>query len=98
MKKPLLQKLGLLGVVSFLSYTAAVVLAPLAYPNGRRARRAVFAGIVGAYYQLESREIKVWYIWFIAITLEKRAKKAGQDPGRDKDNGRARCGGTKDTA
>ena len=25
MKKPLIQKLGLLGIVSFLSYTAAVV-------------------------------------------------------------------------
>ena len=33
MKKTLIQKLGLLGVVSFLSYTAAVVLAPLAYPG-----------------------------------------------------------------
>ena len=33
MKKTLLQKLGLLGVVSFLSYTAAVVLSPLAYPG-----------------------------------------------------------------
>ena len=33
MKKSLLQKLGLLGVVSFLSYTAAVVFAPLAYPG-----------------------------------------------------------------
>ena len=32
-KKSLLQKLGLLGVVSFLSYTAAVVFAPLAYPG-----------------------------------------------------------------
>lgn len=31
MKKTLLQKLGLLGVLSFLSYTAAVVFAPLAY-------------------------------------------------------------------
>ena len=31
MKKSLVQKLGLLGVVSFLSYTAAVVFAPLAY-------------------------------------------------------------------
>ena len=29
----MIQKLGLLGVVSFLSYTAAVVFAPLAYPN-----------------------------------------------------------------
>ena len=28
-----IQKLGLLGVVSFLSYTAAVVFAPLAYPG-----------------------------------------------------------------
>ena len=33
MKKTLTQKLGLLGVVSFLSYTAAVVFAPLAYPG-----------------------------------------------------------------
>ena len=33
MKKILTQKMGLLGVLSFLSYTAAVVLAPLAYPG-----------------------------------------------------------------
>ena len=33
MEKPLIQKLGLLGIVSFLSYTAAVVFAPLAYPG-----------------------------------------------------------------
>ena len=33
MKKSLIQKLGLLGVVSFLSYAAAVIFAPLAYPN-----------------------------------------------------------------
>ena len=33
MKKPLIQKFGLLGIVSFLSYTAAVVFAPLAYPG-----------------------------------------------------------------
>lgn len=33
MKKSLVQKLGLLGVISFLSYTAAVVFAPLAYPG-----------------------------------------------------------------
>lgn len=33
MKKSLIQKLGLLGVVSFLSYTAAVVFSPLAYPG-----------------------------------------------------------------
>ena len=33
MKKTLLQRLGLLGVVSFLSYTEAVVFAPLAYPG-----------------------------------------------------------------
>ena len=32
-KKPLIQKLGLLGVVSLLSYTAAVVFSPLAYPG-----------------------------------------------------------------
>ena len=33
MKKSLIQTLGLLGIVSFLSYTAAVVFAPLAYPG-----------------------------------------------------------------
>lgn len=33
MKKPLIQKLGLLGVVSFISYAAAVIFAPLAYPG-----------------------------------------------------------------
>ena len=33
MEKPLIQKLGLLGIVSFLSYTAAVAFAPLAYPG-----------------------------------------------------------------
>lgn len=31
MKKSLIQKLGLLGIVSFLSYTAAVVSAPLSH-------------------------------------------------------------------
>lgn len=33
MKKTLTQKLGLLGVISLLSYTAAVVFSPLAYPG-----------------------------------------------------------------
>lgn len=33
MKKPLIQKLRLLGIVSLLSYTAAVVFSPLAYPG-----------------------------------------------------------------
>lgn len=33
MKKDLVQILGLLGVVSFLSYAAAVVFSPLAYPD-----------------------------------------------------------------
>ncbi len=33
MKKSLVQKLGLLGIVSFLSYLAAVIFAPLAYPG-----------------------------------------------------------------
>ena len=33
MKKTLINKLGLLGVISLLSYTAAVVFAPLAYPG-----------------------------------------------------------------
>lgn len=33
MKKTLIQKLGLLGILSFLSYTAAVIFSPLAYPG-----------------------------------------------------------------
>lgn len=33
MKKSLTQKLGLLGIVSFLSYIAAVLFSPLAYPG-----------------------------------------------------------------
>ena len=33
MKKTLVQKLGLLGIVSFLSYLVAVIFAPLAYPG-----------------------------------------------------------------
>ena len=41
MKKSLVQKLGLLGIVSFLSYTAAVVFAPLAYPGYNRMAQAV---------------------------------------------------------
>ena len=41
MKKSLVQKLGLLGVVSFLSYAAAVVFAPLADPGYRWMAQAV---------------------------------------------------------
>lgn len=41
MKKTLLQKLGLLGVVSLLSYTAAVVFSPLAYPGYNPMAQAV---------------------------------------------------------
>ena len=41
MKKSLTQKLGLLGVVSLLSYTAAVVFSPLAYPGYRWMAQAV---------------------------------------------------------
>ena len=33
MNEKLIRKLGLLGIVSLLSYTAAVVLSPLAYPG-----------------------------------------------------------------
>ena len=33
MKKTLIQKLGLLGVLSFLSYATAVIFSPLAYPG-----------------------------------------------------------------
>ncbi len=39
--KPLMNRLGLLGLVSFLSYTAAVVFAPLAYPGYNWLSRAV---------------------------------------------------------
>ena len=41
MKKTLIQKLGLLGVVSLLSYAAAVIFAPLAYPGYRWTAQAV---------------------------------------------------------
>ena len=41
MKKTLIQKLGLLGIVSFLSYTAAVLFAPLAYPGYNRLSQSV---------------------------------------------------------
>ena len=41
MRKTLVQKLGLLGVVSFLSYAAAVVFAPLAYPDYNPLAQAV---------------------------------------------------------
>ena len=41
MKKTLTQKLGLLGIVSFLSYTAAVTFAPLAYPGYNPLAQAV---------------------------------------------------------
>lgn len=41
MKKTMTQKLGLLGVVSLLSYTAAVVFAPLAYPGYNPLAQAV---------------------------------------------------------
>ena len=41
MKKSLLQKLGLLGIVSFFSYTAAVCFSPLAYPGYRWMAQAV---------------------------------------------------------
>lgn len=33
MKKSLLNYCGLLGIVAFLSYTAAVVFSPMAYPG-----------------------------------------------------------------
>ena len=41
MKKSLIQKLGLLGIISFLSYTAAVMFAPLAYPGYNPLAQAV---------------------------------------------------------
>ena len=39
--KSLIQKLGLLGILSFLSYTAAVIFAPLAYPGYQWMQQAV---------------------------------------------------------
>lgn len=41
MKKTLVQKLGLLGILSFLSYLVAVVFSPLAYPNYNSLSQAV---------------------------------------------------------
>lgn len=41
MKKTLTQKLGLIGIISFLSYTAAVFFAPLAYPGYNGLAQAV---------------------------------------------------------
>lgn len=41
MKKSLLQMLGLLGVISFLSYLIAVAVSPLAYPGYDSLRQAV---------------------------------------------------------
>lgn len=41
MKRSLVRKLGLLGVVSFLSYMSAVVFAPLAYPGYDRMAQEV---------------------------------------------------------
>lgn len=41
MKKSLVRKFGLLGILSFLSYAAAVVFAPLAYPGYDRLSQAV---------------------------------------------------------
>ena len=41
MKKSLVQKLGLLGVVSFLSYALAVIFSPLAYPGYHPLAQAV---------------------------------------------------------
>ena len=40
-KNPLINKLGLLGIVSFISYAAAVIFAPLAYPGYEWQSRAV---------------------------------------------------------
>lgn len=41
MKRTLINRLGLLGVVALLSYTAAVIFAPLAYPGYNRMAQAV---------------------------------------------------------
>ena len=40
-KKPLMQRLGILGVISFLSFLAAVVFSPIAYPNYQWLSQAV---------------------------------------------------------
>lgn len=44
MKKSLIQKLGLLGFLSFLSYAAAVFFSPLAYPGYNPLAVIVVAG------------------------------------------------------
>lgn len=41
MKRALINKLGVLGIISFLSYAAAVVFSPLAYPGYRWMEQAV---------------------------------------------------------
>lgn len=41
MKKSLIQKLGLVGIISFLSYSAAVIFSPLAYPGYNWLKQAV---------------------------------------------------------
>ena len=41
MKKPLIHWLGLTGVAALLSYAAAVIFAPLAYPDYNRMAQAV---------------------------------------------------------
>ena len=41
MKKTFVNWLGLLGIVAFLSYLAAVVFSPLAYPDYNRLSQAV---------------------------------------------------------
>ncbi|MDU6264941.1 MAG: hypothetical protein E6600_10615 [Anaerocolumna aminovalerica] len=40
MKRQLINWLGLLGIISLLSYTLAVIFAPLAYPNYNWAAQA----------------------------------------------------------
>lgn len=50
MEKTLIERLGLLGIVSFLSYTAAVVFSPLAYPGYDWMEQAVSMKIVPAGY------------------------------------------------
>ena len=46
MKKTLINWLGLLGVISLLSYTAAVIFSPVAYPGYDWIAQAVYNGLI----------------------------------------------------
>ena len=66
MKKPLIQKLGLLGIVSLLSYTAAVVFSPLAYPGYDWMAQAVSDLSAADAPSLEMKIVQAEYFVFAA--------------------------------